>query len=170
MNNPFLNPAFSMASLTSAINILPNRYGRLEQLGLFPPKPVRTRQIVVEEYAGRLNLLQTKPPGSPGTVGERGKRKLRSFITTGTSVGHVIQMFHSRIVAIQEDSWSPSPPLKRGRSGWLVTHEKFDLEQIDFRRQFGNQLARLDVQDVLSFVELVRLQGDGVLLERSADD
>lgn len=80
MNNPFLNPAFSMASLTSAINILPNRYGRLEQLGLFPPKPVRTRQIVVEEYAGRLNLLQTKPPGSPGTVGERGKRKLRSFI------------------------------------------------------------------------------------------
>ena len=48
MNNPFLNPAFSMASLTSAINILPNRYGRLEQLGLFPAKPVRTRQVIVE--------------------------------------------------------------------------------------------------------------------------
>ena len=30
MNNPFLNPGFSMASLTAAINLIPNRYGRLE--------------------------------------------------------------------------------------------------------------------------------------------
>ena len=44
-----------MASLTAAINLLPNRYGRLEQLNLFLAKPVRTRQIIVEEYAGRLN-------------------------------------------------------------------------------------------------------------------
>ena len=69
-----------MASLTAAINLIPNRYGRLEALNLFPAKPVRTRQIIVEEYAGKLNLLPTKPPGSPGTVGERGKRKLRSFV------------------------------------------------------------------------------------------
>lgn len=80
MQNPFDNPGFAMASLTAAINLVPNRYGRIEQLGLFPAKPVRTRQIIVEEYAGRLNLLPTKPPGSPGTVGERGNRKLRSFV------------------------------------------------------------------------------------------
>ena len=80
MQNPFDNPGFSMASLTAAINLIPNRYGRLEQLALFPPKPVRTRPIIVEEYAGRLNLLPTKPPGTPGTVGERGKRTLRSFV------------------------------------------------------------------------------------------
>lgn len=80
MQNPFDNPGFAMASLTTAINLVPNRYGRLEQLGLFPTKPVRTRQIIVEEYAGRLNLLPTKPPGSPGTVGQRGKRTLRSFV------------------------------------------------------------------------------------------
>jgi hypothetical protein len=63
MQNPFDNPGFAMASLTAAINILPNRYGRLEQLNLFPAKPVRTRQIIVEEYAGVLNLLPTKPSG-----------------------------------------------------------------------------------------------------------
>jgi hypothetical protein len=80
MQNPFENPGFSMASLTAAINLIPNRYGRLEQLNLFPAKPVRTRQILVEEYAGRLNLLPTRAPGSPGTVGERGQRKLRSFV------------------------------------------------------------------------------------------
>ena len=67
MNNPFSNPAFSMAALTAAINILPNRYGRLEELNLMPPKPVRQRQIVVEEMNGVLNLLPTLPPGSPGT-------------------------------------------------------------------------------------------------------
>lgn len=80
MQNPFDNPGFAMASLTTAINIIPNRYGRIGQLGLFTDKPVRTRQIVVEEYAGRLNLLPTRPVGAPGTVGERGSRKLRSFI------------------------------------------------------------------------------------------
>ena len=80
MQNPFENPGFSMVSLTAAINLIPNRYGRLESLNLFPVRPVRTRQIIVEEYAGRLNLLPTRAPGSPGTVGERGKRKLRSFV------------------------------------------------------------------------------------------
>ncbi|CAK0769506.1 hypothetical protein CCP4SC76_5190001 [Gammaproteobacteria bacterium] len=80
MQNPFDNPAFSMASLTAAINIIPNRYGRLEALNLFPTKPVRTRQVLVEEYRGVLNLLPTMPPGAPGTVGTRGKRKVRSFV------------------------------------------------------------------------------------------
>jgi hypothetical protein len=80
MLNPFANPAFSMASLTAAINLIPNRYGRLESLGLFPIKPVRTRQVVVEEMHGVLNLLPTLPPGSPGTVGKRGKRAMRAFI------------------------------------------------------------------------------------------
>jgi hypothetical protein len=80
MNNPFHNPAFSMAALSAAINIIPNRYGRLEALNLFPPKPVRTRQIIVEEQAGVLNLLPALPPGSPGTVGTRGKRAVRSFV------------------------------------------------------------------------------------------
>ena len=49
MQNPFSNPAFSMANLTAAINLLPNRYGRLESLNLFPVKPVRFRQILIEE-------------------------------------------------------------------------------------------------------------------------
>lgn len=80
INNPFENPAFGMASLTAAINLLPNRYGRLEELGLFAPKPVRTRTVVVEEKAGVLTLLPSRPVGSPGTVGIRGKRTLRSFV------------------------------------------------------------------------------------------
>lgn len=82
MNNPFHTPVFSMAALTAAINIIPNRFGRIEALGLFPDKPVRTRQILVEEQNGVLNLLPSMPPGSPGTVGRRGKRAMRSFVIT----------------------------------------------------------------------------------------
>ena len=36
MNNPFNTPAFSMAALTAAINIIPIRYGLMEALNLFP--------------------------------------------------------------------------------------------------------------------------------------
>ena len=79
MNNPFDTPAFNMTALTAAINILPNTYGKVEQIGLMPAKPVRFRQIAVEEKNGVLNLLPTMPVGSPGTEGKRGKRKLRSF-------------------------------------------------------------------------------------------
>jgi hypothetical protein len=80
MQHPFDNPAFNMAALTAAINIIPNRYGLLGEIGLFAPKPVRTRSVLVEEYAGRLTLLPTRPVGSPGTVAQAGKRRVRSFI------------------------------------------------------------------------------------------
>ena len=55
MQNPFENPGFSMASLTAAINLLPNRYGRLEQLNLFPAKPTPSRST------------EGKPPTSAAT-------------------------------------------------------------------------------------------------------
>lgn len=79
MNNPFNNPAFSVSSLTAAINLLPNTYGRLGELNLFPIKPVRTRQVSIEMRNGVLNLLPTKPVGAPGTVGTRGSRNLRAL-------------------------------------------------------------------------------------------
>lgn len=80
MQHPFDNPAFNMASLTAAINLIPNRYGLLGEIGLFATKPVRMRSVLVEEYAGRLTLLPTRPVGSPGTVAQTGKRTVRSFV------------------------------------------------------------------------------------------
>jgi len=80
MFNLAKDPAFNLASLTAAINILPNNYGRLEQMGLFPETGVKTRAIYVEEKNGVLNLLQTQPVGAPGTAGKSGKRMLRSFV------------------------------------------------------------------------------------------
>ncbi|MFO7598035.1 MAG: major capsid protein [Desulfocurvibacter africanus] len=80
MLNPFQsNDAFSMASLTAAINLLPNNYGRLREMGLFADKGIITRTVIVEEQHGVLNLLPTQPLGADGTKGKSGKRKVRSF-------------------------------------------------------------------------------------------
>ncbi len=77
--NPFENIAFNMTSLTSAINILPNNYGKLDAMKLFPKRSVRTRSIVVEEQNGVLNLLPTQSPGGEATYENRSTRKMRSF-------------------------------------------------------------------------------------------
>lgn len=81
--NPFSNPFngnyFNMIALTDAINILPNTYGRAESLGVFKTKSTRFRHIAIEEKNGVLNLLPTQLPGSPATVGVRGKRTVRTF-------------------------------------------------------------------------------------------
>ncbi|BBO92056.1 major capsid protein [Desulfosarcina ovata] len=80
MLDPFTSSdAFSMTSLTRAINILPNNYGRVREMNLMPGKGVRTRTIAVEEKNGVLNLLQTQPVGSPGLQNSRGKRTVRNF-------------------------------------------------------------------------------------------
>lgn len=80
MSNIFNNPAFNMASLTDAINVLPNQYGLLNQLNLFPVTGSRSRTVMIEYKNGVLNLLPSLPPGSPGTLGTVGKREVRSFI------------------------------------------------------------------------------------------
>lgn len=90
MQNPFQNPGFSMASLTAAINLIPNRYGRLEALNLFPAKPVRTRSVLVEERNGTLTLLPTLPPGSPATVNARDRRKLHAFVVPHVPLEDVV--------------------------------------------------------------------------------
>ena len=56
MQNPFENPGFSMASLTAAINLLPNVYTRLGQMGLFRFEGVTQRSVVIEQAEGVLNF------------------------------------------------------------------------------------------------------------------
>ncbi len=76
----FTPDAFSLVSMTQAINRIPNMYGRCQEMGIFPAVGVTTRTIIIEEFNGVLNLLPTKPVGSPGTLGTMGKRKVRSLV------------------------------------------------------------------------------------------
>jgi hypothetical protein len=76
----FNSDSFHVVAMTTAINKIPNTYGKIRELGLFPTEGVTQRTIIVEEQNGVLNLLPTRAPGAPGTVGISGKRKVRSFV------------------------------------------------------------------------------------------
>ena len=77
--NPFDAGGYSLSEMTQAINILPNLYTRLGQIGLFRFEGVTQRSIVIEQRAGVLSLLPSVPLGAPATVGNRESRAMRSF-------------------------------------------------------------------------------------------
>jgi hypothetical protein len=89
--NPFeTNNAFNLISLSEALNIIPNTYGRIRNSGLFRDKPVRSRTIMIEKKNNTLNLLKTLPPGSPGQKNKMGLRNARPFIIPHIPVDDVI--------------------------------------------------------------------------------
>ncbi len=89
--NPFEQDAFNMVNLCAAIDILPNMYGRINQLGLFADDGITTRTAIVEEKNGVLNLLKTQPVGAPGTQNKMGKRGVRSFVVPHIPLDDVIK-------------------------------------------------------------------------------
>ncbi len=78
--NPFDESGYDLATMTTAVNLIPNNYGRVRQLGLFSLEPVRTRTIVMDETNGIITLLQSQPVGGPSTRKKQGKSKTRSFV------------------------------------------------------------------------------------------
>ena len=79
IRNPFDAGGYSLAEMTQAINILPNIYTRLAQIGLFRFEGVTQRSVVIEQRKGVLSLLPSVPLGAPATVGSREERSMRSF-------------------------------------------------------------------------------------------
>jgi hypothetical protein len=77
--NPFDAGGYSLAEMTQAINILPNVYTRLGQMGLFRFEGVTQRSVIIEQAEGVLNLLPSVPLGAPATVANRDLRSMRSF-------------------------------------------------------------------------------------------
>ena len=77
--NPFDVGGFTLAEMSAAIQLLPNAYGRVGQLGLFVPEPITQRNVVIESAEGELRLLPAVAPGAPATVGATDRRSVRSF-------------------------------------------------------------------------------------------
>lgn len=75
----FGNALFGVTSLTEAINVVPNNYGRLNQLGLFRSEPIPTTTVAVQFANGTLNLLPTRQRGGPPSLGMPEKRSARQF-------------------------------------------------------------------------------------------
>lgn len=77
----FKSSAFSMVSITEALNNVPFQPGLITGMNLFTPKPVRTTGVSVEEKNGTLSLIQTSNRGAPLGEADREKRKIRDFRT-----------------------------------------------------------------------------------------
>lgn len=75
----FKGDAFNVVELTEAMNNLPYKPKRIGQLGLFAPKGVTTRSIIIEERDGVLQLLVSQPWGAPAPVSKKQDRRARSF-------------------------------------------------------------------------------------------
>lgn len=73
------SPEFAPRALTEGINIKPNNYGRLDDLGLFPFRGLTTTYAEVEFREGNLRLLTTKERGAPATERGRDRRYIRQL-------------------------------------------------------------------------------------------
>ena len=75
----FNDDAFSIVSLTDAINDISFKPGRLGELGLFSAAGVETLQIAIERKGDILTIVPPTPRGAPGVTMGREKRDLRTL-------------------------------------------------------------------------------------------
>lgn len=76
MLDVFKNDAFSVVSLTDAINKIKFVPGRIGQLGLFQESGISTTAAAIEQRDGVLSLVSPTPRGAPGTTLDKSKRSL----------------------------------------------------------------------------------------------
>lgn len=80
MLDVFNSDLFTMVELTTAINKLPHKPGRITQLGIFEQAGVSKTTVVVEEQEGLLALLPSKPRGSTQTLQGNTRPRGQAFV------------------------------------------------------------------------------------------
>lgn len=83
----FNNDAFSMVSLTDALNKQDFQPSLLRSMNLFTPRRVRTETIAIEERDGVLSVIATSERGAPLEQRTTQKRKVRDFRTPRIAKG-----------------------------------------------------------------------------------
>ena len=84
----FNQDAFSASALTGNVTLVPNSYGRINELGLFTPEPIATTSVTLFIENGVLTLLPTRPRGGPASLGTRGKQKPKAFYVPHIPLPH----------------------------------------------------------------------------------
>ncbi|MDQ7990175.1 MAG: major capsid protein [Candidatus Dactylopiibacterium sp.] len=77
--NIFQDDAFSLASLTAAIQSVPYAPGRISASNLFTDRPINTLDAYIEQENGVLELLPVVPRGAPAARVDPAKRVAKSF-------------------------------------------------------------------------------------------
>lgn len=78
MIDPFKD-GYTLTQLSQAINVLPNMYNRVGELGVFAFKAQSGNTVSIEMRNGVLALVPTTPWGGPAPKNKSGKRTMRSF-------------------------------------------------------------------------------------------
>jgi Phage major capsid protein E len=74
------NAAFSVTSLTMALNRMPYVPGRIGSLGLFTTKRLSTISTTIEVQSGRLAFVPSTPRGAPPALNVEDRRELIPFL------------------------------------------------------------------------------------------
>jgi Phage major capsid protein E len=74
------NPAFSVTSLTMALNRQPFLPGRIGALGLYTEKRLATISTTIEVQSGRLAFVPSAPRGAPPALNVEDRRQLIPFL------------------------------------------------------------------------------------------
>ena len=143
--NPFDTSGYDLATMTTAINLLPNQYGRVRQLGLFMVDPVRTRTVILEELNGVLTLLKTQVPGAPAPKMKNAKAKMRSLVVPHIPVDGVIL---------------PSD-LQGVRDPGSIEPKTLEMEMTKVLRQLRGSLAITEEHLMMGAVKGIILDADG---------
>ncbi|GGF24391.1 minor capsid protein E [Youhaiella tibetensis] len=86
----FNSSAFSMTSLTGAVQKIGYKPQLLGQLGIFEPMPVRTRSLFVDRRENALTLIPTSPTGAPPKELEVDPRNAVPLKTTRLAKGFTL--------------------------------------------------------------------------------
>ncbi|MDH4566175.1 major capsid protein [Pseudomonas sp. BN414] len=86
----FNEDAFSVATLTAAINQQPYQPGRLGALGLFQEEGVTTTTVTIEYKEGKISLVPVGERGKPYKPADRDARNLRSFVVPHLKTGDAL--------------------------------------------------------------------------------
>lgn len=77
--------AFTVRKLTQAINLLPNRYSRTTEMGLFQWQAGTDKTVMIEMKNNTLSLVPTTPWGGVSPKNKSSSRNTRSFAIPHTS-------------------------------------------------------------------------------------
>ncbi|MBR0871194.1 major capsid protein [Bradyrhizobium tropiciagri] len=70
-----INFPYTSLQLSTAVNRIPNNYGLLNALGLFPSEGSVSTLVEISIEDGTIRVLAAKERGAPGTANDRGQRK-----------------------------------------------------------------------------------------------
>lgn len=139
----FNDDAFSLVSMTKAVEKMPYQPGFLGSLGLFESEGITTDVASIEEVSGTLSLIKTTERGGPIVMGTTDRRKMRNFNLPRVAKGD--QIFAREVQGVRAFGTETELETVQGKVGKKQKKLKQDLEYtMEFHRLGALQGILLD--------------------------